>query len=224
MDGGSRWRADRATGRMACYSGPMAYATRNPRPPRTLTDEDTAKVLKVSGAHKEGFRDHLILSFALGCGLRESEIVALDVEDVTADGKKPRRTLQLRVFKRGGGNSDPKAQRVPLPDGTFYKLQKYLATVAAGRKGPLFRSRKHDQRLSTRAVRAMFRRWQIAAGLDHLYAFHHLRHTAISNVQRSGRDIRISQKFARHANINTTTIYEHASDQEVLQASKRLPS
>ncbi len=201
----------------------MAYATRTRRPPRTLTDEETAKVLKVSGKDRDGFRDHMILSFALGCGLRESEIVALDVRDVSADGVKPFRTLQLRVFKRGGGHSDPKAQRVPLPDGTFYKLEKYLKTLD-GRKGALFLSRKKGGRLSTRAVRALFQRWQVRAGFDHAYSFHHLRHTAISNIQRKGRDLRVSQKFARHANINTTTIYEHASDEEVLRAAKRLAS
>lgn len=201
----------------------MAFATRNRRPPRTLTDQEVAKLLKVSGDHRAGFRDHLILSFALGTALRESEIVGLDVEDVTADGRKPRRTLQLRVFKRGGGQSDPSAQRVPLADGTFYKLQKFLALE--GRKtGPLFLSRKHGARLSTRAVRALFVKWQKAAGFDHPYSFHHLRHTSISNMQRARRDVRVTQKFARHANINTTTIYEHASDEEVLRAAKRLAS
>ncbi len=168
----------------------------------------------------------MILSFALGCGLRESEIIALDVEDVAKrDGNKlrPMRTLQLRVFKRGGGNADPKAQRVPLPDGTFFKLEKYLKTMGYT-TGPLFRSRKGDKRLSDRAVRGMWQRWQKTAGFDHPFAFHHLRHTSISNVQRAARDVRVTQKFARHANINTTTIYEHASDEEVLRAAKGLAS
>ncbi len=200
----------------------MAYATRNRRPPRTLTDDEVAKVLKVSGAHVDGFRDHLILSFALGSALRESEIVALDVEDVTADGVKPRRTLQLRVFKRGGGQSDPSAQRVPLSDATYYKLEKYLK-VCARRSGPLFVSRKGG-RLSTRAVRAMFPKWQRAAGFDHLFAFHHLRHTSVTNIYRATRDVRVAQRFARHANLNTTTIYAHVSDDEVARAAKRLAS
>lgn len=201
----------------------MAYATRNRRPPRTLTDSEVSKLLKVSGERRDGFRDHLILSFALGTALRESEIVALDVEDVTADGKKPRRTLQLRVFKRGGGHADPQAQRVPLSDATFYKLEKYLK--AEGRKsGPLFLSRKHGARLSTRAVRAMFAKWQRAAGFDHLFSFHHLRHTSVTNIYRTTRDVRVAQRFARHANLQTTTIYAHVSDEEVLRAAKRLAS
>lgn len=201
----------------------MPYATRNRRPPRTLTDQEVSKLLKVSGEHRTGFRDHLILSFALGTALRESEIVALDVEDVTADGKKPRRTLQLRVFKRGGGHADPQAQRVPLSDATFYKLAKYLS-VEGRKTGPLFLSRKHGARLSTRAVRAMFAKWQRAAGFDHLFSFHHLRHTSVTNIYRTTRDVRVAQRFARHANLQTTTIYAHVSDEEVLRAAKRLAS
>ena len=204
----------------------MPFATRTRRPPRTLTDDEIGRVLRVSGEHRAGFRDHMVLSFALGCGLRQSEIVALDVEDVAKfeGGKlRPRRTLQLRVFKRGGGHSDPEAQRVPLPDGTFYKLEKYLK--AEGRTtGPLFLSRKGGARLSTRGVRLLFRRWQLRAGIDRPFAFHHLRHTSITNIYRATRDVRIAQRFARHASLQTTTIYAHVSDSDVLAAAKGLAS
>lgn len=201
----------------------MGYATRTRRPPRTLTEAEQLRILKVTGEHRDGFRDHVILSLALGCGLRESEIVALDIDDVTADGRTPRRSLKLRVFKRGGGKADEDAQRVTLPDGTFYKLEKYLRGLPAGYSGPLFPSRQ-STRLSDRRLRSMFRTWQRRAGFDQLFAFHHLRHTAISNVQRAARDVRITQKFARHANINTTMIYEHASDEELSRATKKLAS
>ncbi len=137
----------------------MAFASRTRRPPRTLTAAALARLLKVTGEHREGFRDHVILSLAVGCALRESEIVALDVGDVTNNGRTPKRTLQLRVFKRAGGNPDPERQRVPVPDGTYYKLEKYLRARRAKPTSPLFVSQKGG-RLSTRRVRAMFRDWQ----------------------------------------------------------------
>ncbi len=206
----------------------MPYAERTRRPPRTLTDAEVKKVLRVSGEHVSGFRDHLILSFALGCALREHEIVGLDIEDVAKveDGKlKPRRTLQLRIFKRarGGRPVDPTMQRVPLPDGTFYKVEKYLK-ACGWTSGPLFRSRKAGARLSTKAVRTMFVLWQKRAGFDQVYSFHHLRHTSVTSIYRSTKDVRLAQRFARHLNINTTTIYEHASDEDVLRAAKGLAS
>lgn len=203
----------------------MPYAARTRRPPRTLTDAETAKLLKVTGEHRDGFRDHMILSFALGCALRESEIVALNVDDVTSDGIKPKRTIQLRVFKRAGHSTDLERQRVPVPDGTFYKLEKYLKGRPRGpwRGVPLFPSRQ-GERLSDRRVRSMFRAWQVAAGFDTPYSFHHLRHTSISNLRRKTGDILLCSRFARHANIATTTIYAHASDEEIGRAAKGLAS
>jgi integrase/recombinase XerC len=213
----------------------MSYADRTKQPPRTLTDEEQARLLKVSGKHVDGFRDHLIFAIALGCALRESEIVGLDVGDVSPDGLKVRRVVQLRVFKRAGENVDPMDQRIYLTDGVYYKLQKYLRSRyrhhTPSPTEPLFQATRANQnagkigaRLSTRRLRELFREWQTRAEFDHLYNFHSLRHTAITNVRRKTKDIRIAQKVARHANIATTTRYEHASDQEMLDAVKGLRS
>ncbi len=213
----------------------MSYADRTKAPPRTLTDDEQARLLKISGRDVDGFRDHMIFAFALGCALRESEIVGLDVGDVSPDGLKVRRVIQLRVFKRAGANVDAADQRVYVPDGVFYKLQKYLRsryrTHTPAMTEPLFQAARSNQnggrgggRLSTRRLRELFREWQIRAKFDHLYNFHSLRHTAITNVRRKTKDIRIAQKVARHANIATTTRYEHASDQEMLDAVKGLRS
>jgi integrase/recombinase XerC len=205
----------------------MGYADRTRKPPRTLTDEEQRRLLKASGEHRDGFRDHVMFSLALGCALRESEIVGLDVGDVSSNGLKVRRTVQLRVFKRAGGDSDPKHQRIHLPDGAFYKLGKYLRALYYDRtpdpETPLFLARG-GARLSTRMLREIFGKWQLRAGFEHTYNFHALRHTAITNAYRGTKDIRIAQRVARHANLNTTTIYEHASDQQVADAVKGLPS
>lgn len=209
----------------------MTYAERTRRPPRTLTDREVKKLLAVTGAAKHGFRDHVIISLALGCGLRESEIVALNVGDVIrnpGDPFTPKRIIQLRVFKRAGAGADPNDQRVHVPDATWYKLQKYLRTLSYKDVGgtaiedrPLFPTRQ-SERLSDRALRLMFRQWQIRAGFDHVYNFHALRHTAISTVRRQTKDIRLAQRFARHANIATTVRYDHVSDEEVAAAVKDL--
>ncbi|HET7485858.1 MAG TPA: tyrosine-type recombinase/integrase [Solirubrobacterales bacterium] len=204
----------------------MSYAERTRRPPRTPTERELKKILKVTGEAKSGFRDHMIISLALGCGLRESEIVALDVGDVATekDIHKPRRIVQLRVFKRAGkgAGAEPDFQRVHLPDATYYKLTKYLKQFdESDRRGPLFWSKKGN-RLSTRRLRAMWRNWQIAADFDQLYPFHSLRHAAITNVKRATGDIRIAQRFARHVNIQTTIIYDHPGDDELSIATKDL--
>ncbi len=207
----------------------VSYANRTRQPPRTLSDAEVKKILDVSGKHRDGFRDHVILSLALGTGLRESEICGLDVGDVSPDGIKVKRTIQLRVFKRAGKveNVDPADQRVHLPDGTYYKLQKFLRSKYRHHTPPptepLFQART-GHRIADRTLRDLFYKWQHLADFDHRFNFHALRHTFITNVRRRTGDIRIAQKAARHVNIATTTRYEHASDQEVLDSVKALRS
>jgi site-specific recombinase XerC len=197
------------------------YANRTRRAPRTLKDAERQKILKVTGEHRAAFRDHVIISVALGTGLRQSELVALDVGDVRRPDGGVRRTIELRVYKRAGAGADPKDQQATFPDGTFYKLEKYVRTQRyhAEDTDPLFPARGGG-RLSTRRLRAMFRHWQEVAGFDRIYPFHALRHTTGTTVRRETGDIRIAQKVLRHANIQTTTIYDHPSDQEVLDAVK----
>jgi len=202
----------------------VSYATRNRRPPTTLTDEEVKRVLAVTGKAAGGFRDHVILSLALGAALREFEIVALDVGDVlTVDGGI-RKVLLLRTFK-GSGKKGEKPQRVHLPESTFYKLEKFARVEKLDqfyRDAPLFWSRKGN-RLSVRAVRGMFARWQQLAGFPELHNFHRLRHTAITLHYRRCKDLRLTQRFARHVSIDTTTVYEHGSDEELAASVRDLP-
>jgi integrase len=209
----------------------VSYAA-STRPPRTLTDREVAKLLKVTGEHRAGFRDHVIFSLALGCALRESEIVALDVGDVS-DGTKVKRIIQLRTFKRAGAGADAADHRVHVPDATWFKLTKYVKGLGdVAPTTPLFSATKRNQnsklpvawRLSTRRVRELFGEWQRRAGFDQVYNFHTLRHTAITNVRRATGDIRIAQRFGRHVNIGTTVRYEHASDEELAAAVRKLPA
>ena len=61
------------------------YADSISRPARTLTENEQRLLLKVTGQRLDGFRDHVIYSVALGAGLREHEILALNVGDVFDD-------------------------------------------------------------------------------------------------------------------------------------------
>jgi site-specific recombinase XerD len=87
---------------------------------------------------------------------------------------------------------------------------------------PLFVSRGRN-RLSLRMARTAFRRWQQRAGLDRIHSFHVLRHTACTNLYRKTRDIRLVQRFARHVNIHTTTIYAQPTEEDLMRAVRELP-
>ncbi|HXG45258.1 MAG TPA: hypothetical protein VNJ71_10930 [Gemmatimonadales bacterium] len=109
-----------------------AYAAAIPRPPRTLTELEQGTLLKVTGEHRDGFRDHVIFAVALGTGLREHEIAALDVGDVLHQDGRLKRRIALRTFKRS--STEPATQEVCIPDSLFYKLGKGLLEARPGRE------------------------------------------------------------------------------------------
>jgi integrase/recombinase XerC len=215
----------------------VSYASRTRQPPRTIPDDELSRVLKASGKHRDTFRDHVIISTAAGIGLRKMEIAALNVGDVASTDDhgwllKPKRMIQLRVFARKGRKGtrvNPKSQRVHVPDGLYYKLEKYLRTefrargFKPGPADPVFVGRDGG-RLSVRRIHELWHEWQARARLDHRYSFHELRHTCVTNTFRLTGNLRIAQRQARHADIETTTIYEHASDQQVAKAIRGLIS
>ena len=99
----------------------MNYAD-GARTPRTLTEHEQRALLKVTGEHRAGFRDHCLYALALGTGLREHELLALDCGDVFDDDGRARRRVSLRVFKRSA--DEPAIQQVVLPDLVRAKLNK----------------------------------------------------------------------------------------------------
>ncbi len=208
----------------------MSYVNRNVKsPPASLTKEDQDRLLRTTGEHKSGFRDHVIYSLALGTGLREFEIAALNMGDVFADDEKPKSMIVLRVFK-GYTRSDGKAPKVPqevhLPDSLKYKLKtfwrwKKREGESLDPDAPLFLSSR-KQRISLRALHHQFSVWQKRSRFERHFKFHALRHTCAYNLHRATKDIRIVQRQMRHSDINTTTIYVVPSDEDMSQAVSQL--
>ncbi len=201
-----------------------SYAQTVTRPARTMTDQELAAVLKASGEHRDGFRDHVIISLAAATGLREHELLALDIGDVFDQRGRARRHIALRVFKRSA--QEPAPQEVVLSDTVRAKLDRlYRVRQRDGDlapSDPLFLSRL-GRRLSARQLRHAFHKWQERAGLERRFNVHALRHTACSGVYRRTKDIRLTQRFARHKSIMTTSIYTHPSDDELVRAVQELP-
>jgi site-specific recombinase XerD len=181
--------------------------------------------LRVTATHERGFRDHCILSLALATGLREHEILALDVGDIYTPLGHCKQRVALRVFKRSNRRRDD--QTVVLCDRVRYKLEKFfrykrLGGESTGPDEPVFVSRQGN-RLSARRVRDAFAKWQRLAGFERHLNFHALRHTACTNIYRRDKDPRKVAMFARHASLLSTMRYIHCSDEELLQAVQDIP-
>ena len=187
-------------------------------PPTLSTSEQRAILAAVEGHPREA----LLISLALGTGLRLAEGVGLDVGDVYVPGGRPRVRVRLRpeIAKRG------RAGDVFLPDGLKTKLEQFWAFKLDRRESvdpiaPLFCAQT-GRRLSKRRVQVLFRDLQVEAGFDRHYPFHALRHTAITNVYRASRDLFLAQRFARHASPLTTVVYTHPSDEELREGVRLL--
>jgi site-specific recombinase XerC len=132
----------------------MANYADGARTPRTLTEREQRALLKVTGEHRAGFRDHVLYPMALGTGLREHELIGLDVGDVFRDGR-PKRRLLLSVFK-GAGKAGG-TQEVLLSESLRGKLRRFWDWKAREREclddeAPLFISRL-GRRLTQRFAR-----------------------------------------------------------------------
>ena len=187
--------------------------------PQTLTAEEQKLILRATGKHP---RDHLIISLALGTGLRLGEIVGLNVGDVFAPDGTPRVRVRIRreIAKRG------RAGDVFLPDRLVTKMARFWKwkkrrDEQVNPTAPLFCAQS-GRRLSRRRVQFLWREWQGRAGFDRLYPFHAIRHSAVTNVYRRTRDLFLAQRFARHASPLTTTVYTHPGDEEVRRQVARL--
>jgi site-specific recombinase XerC len=179
----------------------------------------------VTGEHRAGWRDHVLFAMALGTGLRAHELVALDAGDVFDDAGRVRRRLALRVFK-GDGRGEDDRQEVLLSDGLRAKVAKLQAWKAGEgesleRDAALFVSQR-GTRLSTRQLRHAFVVWQERAGFERHVSLHMLRHSAISSIYAGTKDIRLTQRFARHRSVVTTMVYTHPSDDDLERAVEQL--
>ena len=187
--------------------------------PQTLTEVEQLALLRASAPHP---RDHLVFSLAMGTGLRLAELVGLDVGDIFFPDGAPRGRVRLRreIAKRH------RAGDVFLPDALMPKMRRLWGYKAAcgeslAAEAPLFCAQSGRQ-LSKRRVQVLFRAWQVIAGFDRLYPFHALRHTAVTNVYRTSRDLFLAQRFARHASPLTTVCYTHPSDEELREGVREL--
>ncbi len=187
-----------------------------------MTTAEQRRLLDVS-AESPRPRDHVMISMALGTGLRLGELLGLDVGDVSPDGVRVRTRIKLRVETTKGSRKG----EVFLPDRVVEKLTRFLAWKAMMREplesdAPLFIS-SWGRRLSPRRTQMMFHEWQRKASFDRLYNWHVLRHTSVTMVYRASRDLFLAQRFARHASPLTTMIYLHPSDEEMAEQIRSLP-
>lgn len=173
--------------------------------PRVLEECTTLKILQsADGDDPRSLRDRAMLEFLYGCGLRVSELCALELQDVIADAGV--------VRCRGKGS---KERIVPVGIPAARALARYMESArdkfargnAAERRMFLTRLGRPFTRMG---VFKMLRERAAAAGVDpRAVSPHVLRHCFATDLLAHGADIRAIQEMLGHASIATTQIYTH---------------
>jgi site-specific recombinase XerD len=183
--------------------------------PKYLTLEQCLALLsKIDGKNRE--RDYCIITLFLNCGMRLSELVNLDLNDVHFS------TQTMKITGKGN-----KERMVYLNDACIDALKKYLAVRPNDGvidKKALFLSGQR-KRISAKTVQYIVKKYLAKIDLGGPgYSVHKLRHTAATLMYQHGHvDIRILKDILGHENLGTTEIYTHVSSEQMAKAAKANP-
>lgn len=182
--------------------------------PKYLTLEQSIELLNsVDGKYKE--RDYCILTIFLNCGLRLSELVGLNLNDINFNDNI--------MTVTGKGN---KQRIIYLNDACQSALKNYISTRPndVSDKKALFISRL-NKRMGSQAVQDVVYKYLKKIGLDGSgYSVHKLRHTAATLMyQHGGVDVRVLEELLGHESLGTTEIYTHLSNAQLENAANSNP-
>lgn len=181
--------------------------------PKYLTLEEAEKLLAVvDGKYKE--RDYAIITLFLNCGMRLSELVSIDYNDIKADGS---------LVITGKGN---KERNVYLNTACLVAINNYLKVRPTDgvRDRALFLSAR-NQRISPKTVQHIVYSNLEKAGLGARgLSVHKLRHTAATLMYQHGDvDLLLLKEILGHENLGTTEIYTHISSDATKKAIEANP-
>lgn len=186
-----------------------------------LSREELERLFEqVKGASIRVLRDRAILETLYSTGLRVSELVSLNCEQVD---------LERREFMVRGKGRKPRI--VFLSDRAAEAIEKYVA-ARQDNFDPLFlnhgRGKKGEditlgekRRLSTVMVQHMVRNYARKAGIIKKVTPHVLRHSFATELLINGADIRSVQEMLGHASITTTQIYTHLTNKRLREVHEK---
>jgi integrase/recombinase XerD len=178
--------------------------------PKAIAVADVERLVESPQSDVLGRRDRAILETLYGAGLRISELVDLDIDDLDV-------TRGLVLVRKGKGN---RSRQVPVGTQAKLALTAYLnaarpelARRATGRtsQGAVFLNAR-GARLSRQGCWKVLKARAQAAGLQEGVSPHTLRHSFATHMLEGGADIRVVQELLGHASLTTTQVYTLVSD------------
>jgi len=184
------------------------------RVPAFLSEEETARLLAApAGDDKLGLRDRAILELFYATGIRVSELVGINLEDISLEER------MIRV--RGKGK---KERIVPFGRKASESLGDYLRArtefpLKLG-SSAVFLNRDGG-RLTSRSVQRLVHKYFERAALRLKISPHALRHSFATHLLNRGADLRVIQELLGHESLSTTQRYTHLDVQHLLDVYRK---
>jgi integrase/recombinase XerD len=179
--------------------------------PKSLTEENVDALLAAPDiANARGLRDKAMLETLYASGLRVSELVSLNLAQVSHD------MGVLRVMGKGS-----KERLVPLGEDALDWIRRYTSEA----RGDILNGKPSDAlfvtarggQMTRQAFWILIRRYSVRAGLAGAISPHTLRHAFATHLLNHGADLRVVQMLLGHADISTTQIYTHVARERLKQ-------
>ena len=176
--------------------------------PQVLTGQEVELFLEQPDClEPKGCRDRAMLELLYATGIRVSELIALDVDDVNLPSG------MLKCFGKG------KERLIPLYPAAVRALKEYLRTVRpqlvdTAEETALFVN-MNGERMSRQGFWKIIKFYQEKAGIQKEITPHTLRHSFAAHLLENGADLRAIQEMLGHADISSTQIYSRLVSQRI---------
>lgn len=167
-------------------------------------------------------RDRAILEVLFSTGLRVSELVSLNRDQVDISAR------EFGIIGKGG-----RARVVFLSERAVVKLNAYLSKrddhfrslfIRYGGKKPEPSANDASMRLTTRSIERLVEHYRKKVGLAKKITPHGIRHSFATDLLRGGADLREVQELLGHKNVSTTQIYTHVTNRQLREVHQRAHS
>jgi integrase/recombinase XerC len=198
-------------------SDPAALAVaprREVKIPAHLTVDEMSRLLEMPDTNDPlGRRDRAILEFFYASGLRLSELVGLDLEDVNLHGRI------VRVLGKGA-----KERLIPFNESTREAVRAWLrdrAVISGSKRVDALFVNFRGTRLTGRSVQRLVAKYVTACSTRFGISPHALRHSFATHLLERGADLRAIQELLGHVQLSTTQRYTHVNAAQLLDVYRK---